>query len=116
MRNHVTSIIHASVIAATAFASISVAAGLRANAQEPTLAPAVAAPTVRFAEAARAVPSDAFIATLAIVCEPGRFVLSDRAELACLRGEFPRLAASGDRFGNSALGAELNTLARQVTR
>ena len=60
---------------------------------------------------AKAVTTDE---TFKAVCDGG-FVLSDKATVACAKGIAPKAMKDGTRFSNrSAVGAEFNTLARQI--
>lgn len=44
----------------------------------------------------------------------GTFVLSEAAKLACSAKAYPRLLKDGSRFANVGIGAEFNTLIRQL--
>lgn len=47
------------------------------------------------------------------VCD-GPFVLTPEAFAACQSGEFPVAIADGSRYRNTGIGAEFNTLIRQL--
>ena len=68
----------------------------------------------QFVTAAVPTAANDLIAKLAQTCD-GRFVLSDRAIVACQTEQFPRLSTDGQSFRNQGVGAEFNTLMRQLT-
>ena len=43
-----------------------------------------------------------------------KYVLSEKAQAACDSGEMPKPIKSGERFPNRGVGAEFNTLIRQL--
>ena len=68
----------------------------------------------QFVTAAIPNASNELIAKLSQTCD-GRFVLSDRAIVACQTEQYPRLSTDGQSFRNQGVGAEFNTLMRQLT-
>jgi hypothetical protein len=55
-----------------------------------------------------------FSAKLAAVCQSQALVLTTAAKTACTSGAFPRVTAAATAFVNIGIGAELNTLMRQL--
>ncbi len=55
-----------------------------------------------------------FATRLAAVCQSPSLVLTTAARTACATGSFPRVTAAATAFVNIGIGAELNTLMRQL--
>lgn len=56
----------------------------------------------------------AIVASAEKVCAPGAFVLSSKASEACASKVWPKTLKDGSRFTNVGVGAEFNTLIRQL--
>lgn len=75
---------------------------------------AIAAQAQEFNAVEAPTPTPELLNKLERTCEDGAFVLSLDAKVACLESQFPRLVADGSRFRNAGVGAEFNTLMRQL--
>jgi hypothetical protein len=58
-------------------------------------------------------PSEMMLQAFQKVCESD-FVLSEKALLACTENKIPKVAKSNEQFRNTGIGAEFNTLLRQL--
>lgn len=68
-----------------------------------------------FATSNASMPSPELADKLAVICDGETFVLSIAAMSACATNDMPRLNKEGTAFVNAGVGAEYNTLARQIT-
>lgn len=64
-------------------------------------------------EGASGTVTDTLTPKVQAVCD-GPFVLTAEAMAACQSGTFPVVIADGSRFRNTGIGAEFNTLIRQL--
>ena len=60
-------------------------------------------------------PADTLIAKAQAVCD-GAFVLTSDAMNACTSKAWPAVLTDGTRFRNTGIGAEFNTLIRQLPK
>lgn len=67
----------------------------------------------KFATLTIPTPTTSLVASVQRVCESS-LIMSDNAKLACIKSAMPRLTKDGAAFINTGLGAEFNTLIRQV--
>lgn len=70
-------------------------------------------PVVAVVEAPAPVASEALAENFTAICASS-FVLSDKAKLACINNEMPKVAKSGETFRNTGIGGEFNTLIRNI--